>query len=124
MASSGKKTDKITMSLLNDCTTVTFKASSSRSKASKLMDTPPFKVIDIENVAPGGWVPAGGKPMSEDKQSRCCVITLQGERKYYLEFSTKRTRDIMADGFDLMIQKIKDGAWPPQELSTIESTKV
>jgi hypothetical protein len=124
MATPGKRPDKVTMSLLNDCTTVTFKASSSRSKVAKLMDTPPFKVIDIENVAPSGWVPAGGKPMSEDKQARCFIITLQGERKYYLELSTKRTRDIMADGFDLMIQKMKDGAWPPQELGVIESTKV
>ena len=116
--STAKKAEKMTMSLLSDCTTVTFKSSSSKSRVTgaKNVDTSPFQVRDIESVSAGGWKQPGGKAMSAEKESRCFTLFLQGNREYHLELSTQRTRNIMADGFDLMIQKINTGAWPPSEL--------
>ena len=55
--------------------------------------------------------------MTAEKQKRCFVIILREHNtKYYLESKDEKTKDIMVDGFNLMIRKIQTKDWPPSHL--------
>ena len=104
------------MHLQRDCVTVIWHRSSRNTKTS-YAPPPPFEVANVQSVSSGGWFLAGSKPMTAEKQKRCFVIILrEPNTKYYLESKDEKTKDIMVDGFNLMIRKIQTKDWPPSHL--------
>lgn len=61
-----------------------------------------FSILNIKKITRGAF----GKSTAKKKAKRCFTIATQDEKSFYVETKDSETRDILADGFELMLNRI------------------
>lgn len=61
-----------------------------------------FSILNIKKITRGAF----GKSTAKKKAKRCFTIATQDEKSFHVETKDSETRDILADGFELMLNRI------------------
>lgn len=94
------------LQLERDGETVVWNIKSSRlSKEKPHEEDVSFKISEISNITRGSFP---GKAISGKKCLRCFTVTTKRKRVYQIETKDNESRDILADGFELIMTRVLD----------------